>query len=50
VAATEMALQFQQDKNKIWLPISAVGYGDNRFFLDEWIIKKNKYEKYVEKY
>jgi len=50
VAVTERAIQFQQGKDKLWLPISMLGYGDNRFFLEEWIIKKNKYEKYVEKY
>jgi DNA helicase-2/ATP-dependent DNA helicase PcrA len=50
IATTDRAIQFQQGTTKIWLPISTLGYGDSRFFLDEWIIKKNSYQKFVEKY
>jgi len=50
VSNTERAIQFSQRGENIWLPISLLGYDDNRFFLEDWVITKNKYGKYVEKY
>ena len=47
---TEKAIQFKQDKYTMWAPISLLGYDSGRFFMEDWIISKNKFTKFVESY
>jgi len=51
VRSTAKAIMFEKNsKEQFWIPFSALGFHDKRYFIESWVVKANKLDDYVEKY
>jgi DNA helicase-2/ATP-dependent DNA helicase PcrA len=48
--STDKAIMFSFNGKSFWTPTSTVGYNEGRYFILDWILKKNQFMNYVEKY